>query len=275
MSRVATVSRHFDRVACKYANVRVTDPQVIEPIMNELPSHNRLLDIVDVGCGTGRYTSLMAQRSDRPLRLFCCDYSRAMLAECTKRMNCGRPSKSTHYCRVSAEDLPFTDKSFDGIVTFNAIHHFNLDRFVTEASRLLRCGGLLSIYTRTPEQNAHTVWGQHFPGFAKRETRLHSSEKLEKAIGRTSGLRVKGIHEFKTRRTESVESLLKRTRDFHYSTFALYPPDEFSRALETFGQRLSEFGRGDQVTHTAENTLVLARREADAPADRKSPRRKL
>jgi SAM-dependent methyltransferase len=171
------------------------------------------------------------------------------------------PSMHIDYCRASAENLPFASKSFDGIITFNAVHHFNLDRFVIRASGVLRPGGLLSIYTRTPEQNGRTVWGQYFPGFAERETRLYSFERLEEVVGRTSGFHMEGIHEFKNVRAESVESLLNRARNFHYSTFALYPRQEFMRAVETFAQSLNEISRSGLVEHTAENTLVLARRD--------------
>lgn len=260
MDRDHVLPKHFDRVAPKYAQVRYTDPKVIGPIIRHLPGHSRVLHVMDVGCGTGRYTDIFARRFRGRLRLYCCDYSRAMLAECRKRMNRRFPRRSIHYCRVNADDLPFADASFDGIVTFNAVHHFNLDRFVTAASRLLRAGGLLSIYTRTPDQNGRTVWGQYFPGFIERETRLYPRERLEKAINRAGRLKVEGIHEFSNTWKDSVASLLHRARSLHYSTFALYPPEEFRQAVDRFGKKLQESSESGLVAHVAENTLVLARR---------------
>jgi len=261
MAKRRKIPHHFDRVASRYNDVRDTDPGVVEPIIDHLPMHDRVLDVIDVGCGTGRYTSLIAQRFDGPLRLLCCDYSAPMLEECRKRMRDRYRSKLIGHCRVSAEDLPFMDESLDGIVTFNAVHHFNLDRFVLAASHALRSRGLLSVYTRTPEQNERTIWGQHFPGFTETETRLYSRERLERAIDSTEGFHVEGIHEFRNERAESIESLVERTRSCHYSTFALYPCDAFDRAVETFVRTLSEISKGGVVEHTAENTLVLARRE--------------
>lgn len=127
----------------------------------------------------------------------------------------------------------------------------------------MRPGGLLSIYTRTPAQNARTVWGQHFPGFTDRETRLHRCERLEEAIGCALGLQLEGIQEFKNMRTESVESLLDRSHNFHYSTFVLYPENEFMKAAGTFAHRLSKLSTSGLIEHIAENTLVLARRIKD------------
>lgn len=261
MGKGKPLAHHFVRVAPRYAHVRNTDPDIIETIIRHVPRHTRSVDLADVGCGTGRYTHFIARSLDGHYRLFCCDYCIGMLAECRKRMRGESLFENIHYCRISAEDLPFADGSFDGVVTFNAVHHFDLDRFVVGASRVLRPGGLLSIYTRTPEQNARTIWGQHFPCFTERETRLYRCERLEEAISDASGLQMEGIQEFTRVRVESGESLLNRVRNFHYSTFALYPKGEFIQAVETFAQRLRELTHRGLIEHTAENTLVLARRE--------------
>ncbi len=260
MAMTHSTSYHFDRVASDYAQVRDTDPHVVETIIDNLPQHDRPIDVADVGCGTGRYTSILVKRCDRRLRLLCCDYSGAMLAECSNRMNREFPLKEIHYCRVCANDLPFSDARLDAVLTFNAAHHFDLDRFVTNASHVLRPGGLLSIYTRTPEQNARTIWGQYFPGFTQRETRLYCCKRLEEAILCVSSLELEGLREFEFVRLESRESLLNRARHFHYSTFALYPREHFNRAMAVFAQRLAKLP-GHLIKHSAENTLVLARRK--------------
>ncbi|MEF9437519.1 MAG: hypothetical protein L0922_01755 [Candidatus Mariimomonas ferrooxydans] len=118
----------------------------------------------------------------------------------------------------------------------------------------------MAIYTRTPEQNARTVWGRHFPAFTEYESRLYTSERLERAVGRVPELKLEGIREFRHERSESVESLLKRAFHKHYSTFSLYPEDEFKNALEIFAGRLARISKQDIIEHTAENTLVLARK---------------
>ena len=262
MGRSQDLSGHFDRIASRYPRVRDTDPVVVETIVSHLPRRLHPVDVADIGCGTGRYTDILARRCACGLRIFCCDYSIAMLTECSKRMRLEFPNKDIHYCRVCANDLPFADGSLDAVITFNAVHHFNLDLFVAEASRVLQTGGLLSIYTRTPEQNAHTIWGQYFPGFTERETRLYRSEQLEAAIGLVSGLQLEGIQVFRNTRAESVKSLLNRARSYHYSTFVLYPEEEFEIATGRFADKLSKLSQDGRIEHTAENTLVLARRQA-------------
>ncbi len=252
--------QHFKSVASVYDYVRNTDLDVIDAIIPGLPGHKRPLDVADIGCGTGKYSEIIAEQLNSNLRLFCCDYSDAMLLECRKSMKQKSASKRFNFCRVSATDLPFVDCCFDAVLTFNAIHHFDLDCFIGVAVRVLRQGGLLAIYTRTPAQNARTVWGQHFPAFTEYENRLYQRERLEMAIRRVPELKLEHIREFRQVRSESIESLLKRAFHKHYSTFALYPEEEFKNALEIFAVRLSRITKRDIIEHTAENTLVLARR---------------
>ena len=260
MGNLQHMGSHFKRVAWVYGHVRNTDPQIIEEIIPCLPSDKHRLNIADIGCGTGRYSKIIAERADSCLQLFCCDYTAAMLQQCHKRMSLEFPFKNTYYCLVNANELPFAHGCFDAVTTFNAVHHFDLDRFVASAARVLCPGGLLSIYTRTPEQNAHTIWGQHFPGFTERETRLYQHERLEEAIDRVPELVLEGMQEFNHVRVETMGSLLNRARNFHYSTFTIYPADEFREALEKFATRLTDLSKDGKIKHTSRNTMVLIRR---------------
>ncbi len=260
MGNLQHMEHHFKRVASVYGYVRNTDPQIIEEIIPRLPIDKRRLNIADIGCGTGRYSKIIAAKADSCSRLFCCDYSAAMLQQCRKRMSLEFPLKNTYYCLVNANELPFAHGCFDALTTFNSVHHFDLDRFIAAAALVLCPGGLLSIYTRTPEQNAHTIWGQHFPGFTEHEPRLYQCEHLEEAIDRVPELQLEGTHEFKHVRVESVESLLNRARNFHYSTLTLYPEDEFRLALETFAKKLTDLSSKGKIKHTARNTMVFVRR---------------
>lgn len=260
MDAFQTIEQHFERVALIYPHVRNTDPDIIERIVARLPRENLPMKVADIGCGSGRYPLILAARLCQNLLLFCSDHSSAMIANCRRRITKGSPFHHVSFCRTSATTLPYTDGCLDAVVTLNAVHHFDLDRFLAEVARVLRRGGLLAIYTRTPEQNARTVWARHFPGFTKHETRLYAREHLEKTVGGISGLQLEDLLELKHVRVESRESLLQRARHFHYSTFALYSPGEFTNALQKFARRLTVVARAGTITHTAENTLVFARR---------------
>ena len=96
----------------------------------------------------------------------------------------------------AAEQLPLRTASLDLVTAFNCVHHFDLGRFLTAVARVLAPGGQLFIYTRTPQQNARTVWGRYFPGFTEHEQRLHSKAALRDAVRRTGGLTVVATQTF-------------------------------------------------------------------------------
>jgi ubiquinone/menaquinone biosynthesis C-methylase UbiE len=64
-----------------------------------------------------------------------------------------------YFINSFAENLPFKNDTFDVIIVFNAIHHFDFRRFIREARRVLKPRGFLFIYTRTQEQNRNSIGG--------------------------------------------------------------------------------------------------------------------
>ncbi len=158
--------------------------------------------------------------------------------------------------RSTAEALPIRSAQLDLVTAFNSVHHFDLRRFLAEARRVLRPGGQLVVYTRTPEQNARTVWGRYFPGFVEHERRLHSKPALRAAIRQTRGLRLAGTKTFRHTRSSTRQRLAIQAEGHHYSTFALYSPDELQAAIAAFFARLPSAG----VSWVDEHLMVVARR---------------
>jgi hypothetical protein len=124
------------------------------------------------------------------------------------------------------------------VTAFNCVHHFDLGRFLTSVARVLAPGGQLFIYTRTPQQNARTIWGRYFPGFTEREQRLHSQAAIRDAVRRTGGLKVAATQTFSHPRSSTAERLQAQAEGRHYSTFSLYTPAELRAAIATFLARL-------------------------------------
>ncbi len=150
---------------------------------------------------------------------------------------------------------------FDAVLSFNAVHHFDLPAFLREATRVLRPCGRLVIYTRTPEQNRRTIWGRYLSGFAERETRLYGVETLRDAIRETNVLCDVRSLTLPWTVTTSLARLLQQARAFHYSTFRLYSLGEFDEALEVFANGVAgAFGASNIATHN-DHQLVLARRQ--------------
>jgi SAM-dependent methyltransferase len=261
-----TVGDHFERVAAVYESLRTTDEAPVRTISQLLP--DRPVTGVDIGCGTGRYTRLLHALLPGGSRLAASDVSAAMLAQLTA-------ASHGHAGRVApllaaAEQLPLRTASLDVVTAFNCVHHFDLSRFLACVARVLAPGGQLFIYTRTPQQNARTIWGRYFPGFTEHEQRLHSQAAIRDAVKRTGGLQVVTTQTFKHPRSSTAERLQAQADGRHYSTFSLYTPEELRASTAAFLARLPS----PQVCWVDEHLLIVAgashrnQAEPDGPGSR-------
>ena len=179
-----TAGDHFERVAVVYESLRTTDEAPVRAIGQFLP--DRPVTGLDIGCGTGRYTRLLRGLLPDGSLLVAADVSAAMLAQLRAASRGHAPGVVP--LLAAAEELPLRAASLDLVTAFNCVHHFDLGRFLAAAARVLQPGGQLFIYTRTPQQNARTIWGRYFPGFTEHEQRLHSQAAIQDAVRRTDGL---------------------------------------------------------------------------------------
>jgi SAM-dependent methyltransferase len=248
-----TVGDHFEQVAAVYESLRTTDEAPVRRIRQLLP--DRPVTGLDVGCGTGRYSRLLRELLPVGSLLAASDLSAAMLAE----MTAGNHGQALGVAplRSTAEDLPLRTASLDLVTAFNCVHHFDLGRFLTAGARVLRPDGRLFLYTRTPRQNARTIWGRYFPGFTEHEQRLHSQAAFRDAVRRTAGLRVVAMQTFRHPRSSTAERLRAQAEGRHYSTFSLYSPDEWRSSIATFLARLPS----PEVSWVDEHLLVVIGRK--------------
>lgn len=119
--------------------------------LNQLLKAIRLLPIrksikiLDIGCGTGFWLEFIAQRK-KNIQLVGID----LLGDCFDKRICKRHSQ-IKFIRADALQLPFKDEGFDLVYSLDVIEHFStekdVNRFLKEAYRVLRPGGLLVIQT--------------------------------------------------------------------------------------------------------------------------------
>lgn len=248
---MATIDKHFSTVASRYRELRTLDVDPVRVIRDRLGRRSSVG--VDVGCGTGRYTEALSEELPHGTVILAIDLNQGML----QVLHQHRVSKAGIWpVRAPAEGLPLRPNSADWVTTFNAVHHMDLRGFLRSAAEILKPGGKLFIYTRTPEQNAQSVWGRLFPGFADKETRLHSEAVLCQAVESTEGLTVDSTRTFRYERSATPQQLREQAENAHYSTFSLYGREEFAEALPIFLGRLSD----PLVRWCDENLLLICER---------------
>ncbi|MDJ0947415.1 MAG: class I SAM-dependent methyltransferase [Alphaproteobacteria bacterium] len=259
MVKTHDMNRHFTDVSSVYRGVRTTDREPVERIamvLKGLPCPKG----ADIGCGPGRYDLLMFETIPE-LHLTCIDANRAMLEQ-VRALLAAKGIDAFETRQSTVEELELEASAYDFVSSFNAVHHFDFRDFLRRSRDGLAASGHLLVYTRLPAQNARTIWGRYFPGFTKKETRLHELADMQRWIEDTPGLRFVNATSLRYPRRSSLERLVEQVRSRHYSTFALYEPDALEHALAVFQKRVRDRFNGT-VEWYDENVLVHARRNND------------
>ena len=102
-------------------------------------------DVVELGCGTAYACGWMARRGAMPVGV---DVAEAQLE--SARMFLKQFGMSFPLVRASADEIPFDDESFDmALSEYGASTWLDPERWVPEAARLLRPGGLLLFFVNS------------------------------------------------------------------------------------------------------------------------------
>lgn len=149
IDHVAKNRAYWDKLAAEYATTAdrswtAAEPcwgiwQVPESQLGVLPEDVEGLDTIELGCGTGYISAWLSRRGARPVAI---DNSPEQLA--TARRMQAEHGISFPLHLANAEAAPFDDASFDlAISEYGASIWCDPDRWIPEASRLLRPGGQL------------------------------------------------------------------------------------------------------------------------------------
>ncbi|MEX0612331.1 MAG: class I SAM-dependent methyltransferase [Pirellulales bacterium] len=109
--------------------------------------------ILDVGSGAGQIAGHLLEFADPDARIVCIDLSHAMLCRARRRLNSDRPT----YVAADLANLPFADRSFDGVTCGYVLEHLpDPSVGLSELARVLRSGGRMLLLTT--EDNFAGAW---------------------------------------------------------------------------------------------------------------------
>ena len=128
-------NRHFEERGDDYARYRPTYPARLAEVLAGLVEHRGLA--VDVGCGNGQFSVLLAAHFDR---VHASDVSKTQIENAPARANIS-------YTTGSAEMLEVADKSADLITAAQAAHWFDLPAFYEEVRRAGKPGSVIALIT--------------------------------------------------------------------------------------------------------------------------------
>lgn len=101
--------------------------------------------ILDLACGTGRDSELIANVLGEEGELFMADIAPGMLRRCQERMTSVQ-LKTKQFAIASASYLPFPDKFFDGVYSFGGLGEFpDIRQSLAEMVRVTKVGGRIVV----------------------------------------------------------------------------------------------------------------------------------
>ncbi|MEY2560826.1 MAG: hypothetical protein QOG51_1241 [Verrucomicrobiota bacterium] len=135
-SEIVPTSIGYDQWAAIYDRDANPLPALEEPLVAELLGDVRGLEILDVGCGTGRHSVRMTAAAARVTAV---DFSSKMLAQAREKAGAGDVRFQAHDL---SQPLPFADKRFDRVLCALVVDHIeDLDKLFSEMHRVCRPGG--------------------------------------------------------------------------------------------------------------------------------------
>lgn len=252
----------FETAAKRYARGRpYFHPIVKDAILRKRAGLPRPACALDVACGTGLSTRILAEMSDHAVGI---DSSAEMLAETPELPN-------VEYIVASAERLPFPPGLFDLVTVALAFHWFDRVRFLREAHRVLKPGGMLVIYNHwfcgaTADPSDYAQWHQnHY--LNRYPTPSRDTHPFGATDAAAAGFRFEGEETFSNQHAFTIENLA------HY----LVTQSNVIAAVETGREPIEEafawivrgasaFFRTDQEAFLFEGAIAYLSRDASEPA---------
>jgi SAM-dependent methyltransferase len=246
----------FAPMAARYDELRPASLDLAELTLAELVGSRRLLD---VGCGTGRFAALAADRLGA--RVWGIDPSPEMLAQAR-----ARGARGCGWKQATAERLPFKEGWFDAVHAHLVLHLVeSRDRAIAEMVRVLGWDGRMVIVSFRPEHFDHFHLAPYFPSLVEIDRARFPDPDLVVGELRLAGL--DHVSERAVRRRVRLEPavVLARVRGRYISTLHLLDEREYQSGLEQLERDLS--ARATAVESELVWSLTVGRRPAKPNTD--------
>jgi malonyl-CoA O-methyltransferase len=138
--RKKAICRRFSKAAATYDDHALVQRQCATRLSSLLPADFSAAEILEIGCGTGNYTKILAERFPGA-RLTALDFSSAMVAQA--RRKCETLAAASFLCADGERFLAENSRSFD-LITSNATMQWFDDpaRAFSHSARSLAADGL-------------------------------------------------------------------------------------------------------------------------------------
>lgn len=251
----------YDIIADSYDELRGASSDYLMYWTAQLAENAKLKDsdsIIDLGCGTGRYTeafALMGRRTVIGLDMF-----RKMLKRATAKYSDSR----INWIQANCRNIPLKEGMFDIALMILVLHHIPLkDRFdvYKEIQSILKPGGRFVLMTRSHEQIRESLIAL-FPGVEEIDVqRMPDIDLLKYELKRAGFSMIKTIELPNYSLYRNRSEFTKKVEGKYISTLTMFQGAEFQRRFDKFKERLDErFGDKEQLYDPMGFTFVVAKK---------------
>jgi SAM-dependent methyltransferase len=210
--------------------------------------------VVEVGCGTGRLTLPLSAMT--PAGIIGVDTEARMLDVARSKDAAGR----IEWIRGSAYRLPLDDGAAALVLMVMVVHLLRQRvRAFTEARRILRPGGQLSLWTFTPRHVEEFYLNRYFPSIALIDRPRFPSVAVLTAELRRAGFEEVRVQVMDEPRQLDLADVVDRVRGRYISTLAMLPPLEYRLGLQQLEEMLAQ-DRSIRLTQRSEWAIFTARK---------------
>jgi ubiquinone/menaquinone biosynthesis C-methylase UbiE len=228
-------------IAARYDRSRALSPRVVaawrELIAARVPPA-ATRRVVDLGCGTGRFTALLAGLYAGPV--LAVDASAPMLEGARRSVLAAAPVR---FVRASGEALPLTEGWADLFFLSMVFHHFPSPGLaLREIRRCLRPGGALLIRTCTLEALDTYVYQRFFPSARRFDEERFPPRRQVVANVEREGFMLRVAETVRQEVAANLEEYVERNRLRAHSDLQAIPDDEYEQGLAQFEAYAREHG---------------------------------
>ena len=146
---------NYNEISQVYDEVRAADVELINSFLSEVDI-TPATKILDIGCGTGNYTTLLQQVTHG--EVYGIEPAEGMLSKARQK------SSGVFFTPGQAEQIPFADTYFDFVYMTDVIHHVpDRGKMFAEIKRVLKRAGKVCIVTQSHRQIEERPIVQFFP----------------------------------------------------------------------------------------------------------------
>ena len=217
-------------IAAAYDRGRDHGPEMLNLWMNVVASNlkdQEIKTILDLGCGTGRFSEALANRFDA--EVIGLDPSRKMLEQARRKLRNPR----IRYELGCGEEIPLRDDSIDLVFMSMVFHHFNDPALAArETRRVLRAGGTVFLRAGTRERISSYPYVDFFPQSRAILEECLSSSSLLCKVFETAGFCTVGMDVVTQKIAPNLGAYAEKLSEGADSVLARLSRSDFEAGLE-------------------------------------------